>query len=313
MIAVSLIPSSGTGTRKQVKLGNATGNVIFDPARAQFWITVETGGPTDQVVSIDPVGKTVSIVSLPRDIVRAPLGNGNVFAPKINSLMSYANRHKDQFPEGGMRTLEDAVGALLGVPIHYYARMDFLGFVKLVDSAGGVNIDVKKAFFDPVYDGLGVNPDGSQGWGITIGPHHLNGWEALAYARSRYAPGESDFTRAARQQEILLALKTRLMNGGNLLANVPSMLTAFGDLLTTDIPTDRLPDLAALAEELKPGAVYRMVVEHPLVGPGNDPTYGSVQIPDVAAIQKAVKAIFPAPGGTPIAWPATSATSATTP
>ena len=43
-----------------------------------------------------------------------------------------------------MRTLEDAVGALLGIPIHYYARIDFIGFIAMVDAVGGVDINVKR-------------------------------------------------------------------------------------------------------------------------------------------------------------------------
>lgn len=57
--ALSLVPSAGSGTRTQVKLGTATGNVVFDAARAQFWITVETAKPPDQLVAIDPVAGTV--------------------------------------------------------------------------------------------------------------------------------------------------------------------------------------------------------------------------------------------------------------
>ncbi|MBI3745500.1 MAG: LCP family protein [Chloroflexi bacterium] len=256
------------------------------------------------VVSVDPVGKTVSMISLPRDIIKVPLGNGNTFGPKINSLMSYADRHPDQFPQGGMRALEDAIGTMLGIRIHYYARIDFLGFVKLVDSVGGVDIDVKRAFDDPKYDGLGINPPNVFGFAVTAGPHHFNGYEALAYARSRYAIGESDFTRAGRQQEILIALKARLLSDGSLITRLPQLLDAFGALVRTDIPTDRLPDLAAMADELSSGSIYRMVLGHPLVKPGNDPTLGSIQVPDLPAIRAAVAAILPAPGKTPVAWTA---------
>lgn len=258
---------------------------------------------TMMVVSLDPVGNTVSMISLPRDIVGVPLGNGDTFGPKLNSLMSYADRHPRDFPAGGMRTLEDAVGAMLGIPIHYYARIDFVGFVELIDSVGGVDIDVAHGFYDPKYDGLGVNPDKVHGWGVTAGPNHFNGYEALAYARSRYAVGESDFTRAARQQEIVVALRAKLTSAGSLLGNVPSLLAAFGDLLTTDLPTSRLPDLAAIADEMGPHSIYRMVLGHPLVMPSNDPNYGSAQVPDLPAIRAVVEGILPPPGGVPTPWP----------
>lgn len=259
---------------------------------------------TLMVVSIDPVGETVTIVSLPRDLVRVPLGDGNVFGPKLNSLMAYANRHPDEFPQGGMRTLEDAVGALLGIPIHYYAQIDFFGFVALVDAVGGVDINVEKAFYDAEYDGLGVNPGGGQGWGVEAGPNHFDGWQALAYARARKADGESDFTRAARQQEVLLALRNRIMADGSLLTNLPSLLRAFGDLVKTDLPTDRLPDLAAIADEMAPDAITRAVLRKPLINTGGiDPVYGSIQVPDLEAILAVSKTLFPPPGQKPLPWP----------
>ena len=270
----------------------------------------ETLTDSMMVVSIDPVGQTVSMISLPRDIIKVPLGNGNTFGPKINSLMSYADRHPSQFPQGGMRTLENAVGALLGIPIHYYARIDFIGFVKLVDTVGGVDINVTRAFNDPKYDGLGVNPPGKLGWSVTKGPHHFNGYEALAYARSRYAIGESDFTRAARQQEILIALKSKLVSDGSLLTRLPELMNDFAALVKTDVPTDRLPDLAAIADELNPASTYRMVLDHPWVKPGNDPVLGSVQIPDLTLIRAAIASIAPPPGTTPAVMAAPKPTTA---
>jgi LCP family protein required for cell wall assembly len=263
------------------------------------------------VVSIDPVGESVTIVSLPRDLVRVPLGQGNVFGPKLNSLMAYADRHPETFPQGGMRALEDAVGALLGIHIHYYAQIDFFGFVKLVDAAGGVDVNVKKAFYDASYDGIGVNAKGVHGWGVEVGLNHFNGWEALAYSRARKADGESDFTRAARQQEVLLALRDKIMSDGSLLTKLPTLLTAFGDLVKTDVPTASLPDLAAIADEMDPHAIVRAVLKKPLVkSGGNDPVYGSIQIPDLAAILAVAKTLFPPPGEEPQPWPSPVPTAA---
>ncbi|MBF8289637.1 MAG: LytR family transcriptional regulator [Chloroflexi bacterium] len=256
------------------------------------------------VVSIDPVGDTATIVSLPRDLVRVPLVNGNLFGPKLNSLMAYADRHPEQFPEGGMRALEDAVGLLLGIEIHYYAQIDFFGFVKLVDAVGGVDITVKKSIYDENYDGLGVNPEGVRGWGVDAGPNHFTGWEALAYSRLRKADGESDFTRAARQQEVLLAIRDRIMADGGLLTNLPSLIEALGVFVITDLPTDRLPDLAAVAEDMGPDAVVRAVLKKPLIKTGGiDPVYGSIQVPDLAAILEVAKTLFPPPGEMPVPWP----------
>ncbi len=275
------------------------------------------------VVSLDPVGKTVSMASLPRDLVNVPLGDGRTFAPKLNSLLSYATTHKDEFPAGGMRTLENAVGTLLGIPIHYYATVDLGGFIKMVDAVGGVDVNVKQALDDPKYRGYGVT--GNKGWQVDVGPHHFDGKDALAYARIRRSVGQTDFTRQARQQEILLALRSKVVKGGALFS-LPSLLDAIGDTVSTDLPPERLPDLAVLAGEIPAKKIVRVVVRFPLVHPAKpgQSKYGAVQLPDVAAILAMATGLFSAPGTPPAAWdpkatplpspaPGTSAGASTSP
>jgi LCP family protein required for cell wall assembly len=254
---------------------------------------------TMMVVSFDPVGKTASVVSLPRDLVNVPLGDGNEFGPKLNSLMAYADTHPEVFPKGGIQTLQDAVGALLGIPIHYYARMEFAGFISMVDAVGGVDITVAKAIDDPGYDGFG---EGKRGWSITAGKHHLDGANALAYARSRKSAGESDFTRAGRQQQIIVALKNAATKDGSLFWELPALLEAVGETVRTDIPAERLPQLAAAIDEMGSGGITRAVIRHPLVR-SVDTRYGSSLQADLAAIRDVAARLFPAPGGAPQAWP----------
>lgn len=254
---------------------------------------------TMMVVSFDPVGKTASLVSLPRDLVGVPLGNGDEFGPKLNSLMSYADRHPKAFPGGGLKALQDAVGALLGVPIHYHATMEFEGFIQMVDAVGGVDIDVPKAIDDPGYDGFG---EGKRGWSITAGRHHLDGPNALAYARSRKSAGESDFTRAGRQQQIIVALKDAATDGGSVFWELPGLIGAVGDSIRTDLPIERLPQLAAAIDEMGKGGITRAVIRHPLVR-SVDTRYGSSLQPDLAAIRAVAAGLFPRPGETPEPWP----------
>jgi LCP family protein required for cell wall assembly len=271
--------------------------LIIGIDKTQF--RTETLTDSMMVASLDPVGHTVSLVSLPRDLVNVPLGNGSNFGPKLNSLMSYAERNKDQFPAGGIKALESAVGALLGIRIDYYARMDFTGFMKMVDAVGGVDIVVAHGFSDELYDGYGLGP---RGFTVTAGPHHFDGPHALAYARSRQAIGESDFKRAARQQEVLLALRDKVLDGGALFWRVPQLLSAFGDFVTTDLPIDMLPSLAAVVDAMGTSGVTRTVISSPLVHSGRN-QYGSVQIPDVRRIHAVAKGLFTTPGVPPTPWP----------
>jgi len=251
------------------------------------------------IVSLDPVGETVSMLSLPRDLINVPLGDGDVFGPKINSLMSYADRHKEDFPMGGVAALEDAVSALLDIPIHYYAKVDFFGFVKIVDAIGGIDIDVREPVNDPQYVNWG---HAKPGWSVAAGKHHFDGINALAYARARKGIGDSDFMRAGRQQQVLIAIRDKVTKSGTLLWQLPQLLEIVGDIVTTDIPPDRLPGFAAVVDGIGDAKITRAVIRHPLVR-SKATQYGSSLIPDVPAIQAVAHDLFPPPGEVPQPWP----------
>jgi LCP family protein required for cell wall assembly len=252
------------------------------------------------VVSLDPVGRTVSMVSIPRDLAGVPLGSGNVFGPKINSLMSWADAHPVDFPHRGIHTLEEAVGALLGITIHYYAKVDLAGFAAMVDAVGGVDIHVTKALDDPHYPRL----DGKRGWSVQPGLHHFDGADALAYARIRKSVGESDLTRAARQQDVLVALRDRAVGAG-ILFSLPTLLDAVGATVLTDLPPDRLPELAAFAEQIGGSSTMRLVLGSPLIRSGRSTQYGSIFLPVAAKIRAMAKVVFGPPGADPT-WPVPS-------
>jgi polyisoprenyl-teichoic acid--peptidoglycan teichoic acid transferase len=248
------------------------------------------------VVSLDLGTRTVSMLSIPRDMVDVPLPDGRTYRDKVNSLVSYARRNPAAFPGSdgtGFDVLMDALGTLLNVPIDYYATVNLGGFVRVVDTLGGVDVNVARAFCDPTYDEYGF----TRGFSIKAGLHHLNGQQALAYARVRKASGESDFTRAARQQEVISGIRDAIVGGGFL--NDPiGLLEAIGETVQTNVPRQLLPDLAELAGEVGRAQTYRTVVNHPLVDSGFD-VRGSIQIPDVDAIRELAAALFPIDGSLP--------------
>jgi polyisoprenyl-teichoic acid--peptidoglycan teichoic acid transferase len=261
---------------------------------------------TMMVVSLDPVGHTVTMLSLPRDLIDVPLGNGDVYGPKLNSLMAHADADPDQFPDGGLVALEDAVGALLGIDIQYHAEVRFGSLIRMVDAVGGVDVDVVQGFDDPTYDGYGLE---GRGWSITAGRHHLDGRNALAFSRSRKAAGESDFTRALRQQQVIVALRDAVTKDGSLLWELPGLLDAVGDAVRTDLPPSRLPQLAAILDEVDDGSITRSIIRHPLVRSVNT-RYGSSLEPDLVAIRQVAAGLFPEPGATPKPWPTPGPTTA---
>jgi LCP family protein required for cell wall assembly len=209
-------------------------------------------------------------------MVDVPLPDGRKFRGKINGLDSWARHHPSQFPGSngtGHDVLMAALGTLLNLKINYYAAVDLQGFANVVNELGGVDVNVAHSFCDPTYDQYGY----LNGFAITAGRHHLNGLQALAYARVRKALGESDFTRAARQQELLNGLRDRIVRGGFL--SDPVGLFRIGQTIQTNVPRRSiLPDPADDMTHIGRSQTYRAVVGHLLVAPGYD-VRGSIQIP----------------------------------
>ncbi len=254
------------------------------------------------VVSLDPVGKTVSMMSIPRDTVNVPLGDGAVYQPKLNSLLGFATRNPGAFPgRKPIRVLKDAIGGLVGLPIAYYASVDLPGFITVIDAIGGIGVYVREPLADYRYREFGYN-----GFFIDAGCHHLDGKAALAFARIRYSLGQNDFTRASRQQQVLVAARDQLVRKG-LLLDVPALFGALGKTIRTDLPQSLAPTLAALASEIDARDVTQAVMQPPLVAYGQN-GYGSVLFPDLAAIRSVADGLFSATGTPPVAWPPASPT-----
>jgi len=257
------------------------------------------------VVSVDPQAKAGVMASVPRDLARFPLWNGRTFNGKINSLMSYARRNPAEFPDGPTTTLVKEVGFLLGVPVHYYAAVNLAGFVTLIDLVGGVTVDNERAINDPGYGGW---TDGRPvGFLLPAGKQHLDGQEALAFVRSRKGAGDNDFTRARRQQQLLLALQRRMTEPA-MLPRLPSILAAAGDTVRTNFPASRLSEMLNLAASIDDQDVDRVVLGPPYATNPNDGS-GYILVPDMQQFAKASIRLFGedsryAPGGSSQASPA---------
>lgn len=248
------------------------------------------------VVSLDPVAETVSMISIPRDMVDVPLPDGRKFKGKINGLLSYARHNPKNFPGSdgtGHDVLMGALGTLLGLKIDYFAQVNLGGFVRVVNTLGGVDVDVADGFCDPTYHEYGY----PNGFAISKGRHHLNGNQALAFARVRKAAGESDFTRAARQQEVLSGIRDAVKSGG-FLRDPIGFLKAVGKTVVTNVPRDRVADIADVAARVGRTSTYRTVITHPLVRSGFD-SRGSIQLPDIDGIRALAATIFTTPGTVP--------------
>ncbi|MDQ6796252.1 MAG: LCP family protein [Chloroflexota bacterium] len=213
------------------------------------------------LASIDPVSHKVAMLSFPRDIANFPLWNGHgMFTGKINSLMSYARQHPKEFPDGDLGSLIKELGYLIGAPIHYYAAVDLDGFRRLIDKAGGVDVNNSRAIDDPVYGGW--TDKRPIGFTLSAGMHHLDGQTALAFVRSRKGPGDTDFSRARRQQQLLVAL-TRKLADPAMLPRLPDILTVAGGTVRTNFPSDRLGEMISLSRDVPDNQITQVVLGPP--------------------------------------------------
>ena len=256
------------------------------------------------VVSLDPNGTESAMISVPRDLYGVPLPDGRPYNNKLNSLMPYAAAHKKDFPLGGVGTLKATIGDLLGVPIHYFAAINLLGFKQTVDAIGGVDINVLRAVRDPTSADEYVKVTGFY---IKVGLQHMNGRTALAFVRSRKGAGDSDFTRADRQQQVLTAIRDKL-TAGNLLLALPGLLDAVKNTIATDVPSDRIAELAQAVQGADMSQLQRIVLQPPdYMRADPHSSAGYVLIPNLEAIraigEQLLSGVAPSPSATPSALP----------
>lgn len=150
------------------------------------------------LIRADPRLKTISLLSLPRDLV--------VDIPACRGLPPRQARINSAFTDCGMKGAVETVRSLTGVPINYMIAVDFVGFVDIVDALGGVYLDVDRRYFN---DNAGLGP-GETYAPIDLRPGYqrLRGRDALAFVRYRHT--DSDLYRNARQQEFVKALKQQV-------------------------------------------------------------------------------------------------------
>jgi LCP family protein required for cell wall assembly len=192
----------------------------------------------------------------------------------------------------GFKALEGAIGQYLGLHVDGSVVINLMGFVNLIDALGGLDIYVPTELRDSQYsrpqDGRDITID------IKAGYQHMNGFTALAYARSRHQ--DSDYGRMARQQAVLLALRAQL-HPCALLPQVPSLIGALGDAIWTDMPIEDAPTLVGLAERVGAGNVKSVELVPAVTG---NPK-GFLTVPRLATVRDIVAhgldGVMPAPAG----------------
>jgi len=195
--------------------------------------TEEGGYLTDSIMlmSINPKIPSISMLSLPRDLyVDSEIGSH-----KINEIYAKARyRHREDKDNGlgeALQVAKKAISEFTGVQIHYGVVIDFKMFEKMIDTLGGVEIFVPETIEDPFY------PDDNYGYQTFVvrkGFQTFDGETALKYARSRKT--SSDYSRAQRQQRLLMAIKNKAISSKVLID--PDKLNNFYNLFKENVNTD---------------------------------------------------------------------------
>lgn len=164
----------------------------------------EVGPPrTDTIIllNVNLETRSAGLISLPRDLwVPIP---GYDITTKINS--AYALGERRGYPGGGAQLVKDTVGSFLGRPVEYYVQVNFVGFERLVDLIGGVDLYVPRTILDEHYP----TPDyGYQTFYLEAGYQQLDGTTALKYVRTRNT--DNDYMRSERQQQVIQAVMDKV-------------------------------------------------------------------------------------------------------
>src|SRR5216684_2390476 len=211
------------------------------------------------VVHVDPDNNSVYMVSIPRDSwVYVPLNGG---MHKIDQSFFFGAAQHNNFDDG-VRSARQTIEQDYGITIDRYAWVGLSGFASVIDTLGGVDIDVTHPIVDDTYPddtGNSKDPFAYQRLYIAPGPQHLDGQEALEYVRSRHADLVGDIGRTNRQQAVLAALKKKLT-----LVNVVTHLTQLiGDLhgkVYTDLSEQEMLSFANFGRVLPDSAVQHLTL-----------------------------------------------------
>lgn len=212
---------------------------------------------TMMVASLDHDQNLVSMISIPRDfyVENEEVGWGT----RINSVYEYVLDETED-PAYAMSELQGEIENILDVDIHYYAKIDFYGFVEIVDALGGITVDVEQDIYDEAYPAPAGSSQLYEIFYLEAGTQELDGETALKYVRSRH--NTSDFDRARRQQQVLTALKDKAMSLGVLTSpgRVKDLYYAVSSNFETDMELDEMLSLVDFAENLTGDSINSAVI-----------------------------------------------------
>ena len=241
---------------------------------------------TDIVLTIDPATRTVGMLSIPRDFFLNVPGYG-------------MHKLDEAYGLGGVALSRLTIEDDFGIPLNYYAWVGLDGFINVVNTLGGVDVNVTHPIVDDSYpdDIHSMNPYALERLYLPAGPQHLSGEEALEYVRSRHADLVGDFGRSARQQQVLTALKSKLDTPA-IFEKLSPIANALNGSVKTDMQLTDIRLLMVFANGVNTNAIQKLVLSPPYSHLGTAPADAgvdanqSVVLPQCSAIVPALQKLF---------------------
>jgi len=249
------------------------------------------------LLSIDPDTQRAGLLSIPRDLWVSIPGYGQ---ERINTVDFRGEITK--YPGGGPALLKRTIRENLGIPVHYYVRIDFRVFTRIINILGGVDVPVDCALRDVFLDS--TSPTGRTALQVSPGMQHMDGDTALRYARSRHTT--NDFDRARRQQQVLKAAWKKALSL-DLFAKAPQLWQEFHDSIKTDLTLGDVLALGRFGTKLRPQAIQNRVIDWRVTTNWTTPMGAMVLLPNRPKIHQLLSEYFtalqapePAESGPPV-------------
>lgn len=212
---------------------------------------------TMMLLSYNPRSESISLLSIPRDLYVVIPGRGR---DRINTAFVYGAQGNS--PAAGASLAMQTVAYNLGVPVDHYLMVDFSAFIRSIDALGGIDVQVPYDIYDPDF------PDMNYGYDplyIQAGPQHFDGLTALKYARTRHQ--DNDFYRARRQQQVLMAVRSKALSLGpaEMLRQAPVIYRQLEDGIRTDMSLEQLLTLANVLKDIPEENIKSGVLDHEYV------------------------------------------------
>ncbi|MFR7592490.1 MAG: LCP family protein [Longibaculum sp.] len=243
-------------------------------------VSTKSRSDVNMIVTVNPKTKQILMTSIPRDY-----------------YVTLANKgKKDKLTHSGLAGVQNTVKTMenfMGIDINYYARVNFTSLIKMVDALGGVTVDIPKDFR--------ANADGSY---FKKGRQVINGKQALAFSRERYAFGDGDNARVHNQQIVLTAMINKMMSPA-IITNYSSILSSIDGSFETNMAAGDITGL--LQMQINDMASWK-IIQKQMGGTGTMMTGGAYMpnnklyymIPNESSVAENKKAIQQVLAGNPV-------------